>query len=33
MHNSRRALELLAPYRDGRSEMIMLAHGFSIDMM
>jgi hypothetical protein len=29
----RRALELLAPYRDGCSEMIMLAHGFSIDMI
>jgi hypothetical protein len=28
---SRRALELLAAYRDGCSEIIMLAHGFSID--
>jgi hypothetical protein len=29
----RRALELLASCRDGCSEAIMLAHGFSIDMM
>ncbi len=30
---SRRALELLAPCRDGCTETTMLAHGFSIDMM
>jgi hypothetical protein len=29
----RRALELLASCRDGCSEAIMRAHGFSIDMM
>ena len=29
----RRALELLAPCRDGCTETTMLAHGFSIDMM
>jgi hypothetical protein len=29
----RRALELLASCRDGCTEAIMLAHGFSIDMM
>jgi hypothetical protein len=29
----RRALELLAASRDGCTEAIMLAHGFSIDMM
>jgi hypothetical protein len=29
----RRALELLAASRDGCTETIMLAHGFSIDMM
>jgi hypothetical protein len=29
----RRALELLASCRDGCSEAIMLAHGFTIDMM
>src|SRR5258708_39736260 len=29
----RRALELLASCRDGCMEAIMLAHGFSIDMM
>jgi hypothetical protein len=29
----RRALELLASWRDGCTEAIMLAHGFSIDMM
>jgi hypothetical protein len=29
----RRALELLAPCRDGCTETMMLAHGFSIDMM
>jgi hypothetical protein len=28
-----RALELLASSRDGCTEAIMLAHGFSIDMM
>jgi hypothetical protein len=31
--NRRRALELLASCRDGCTEAIMLAHGFSIDMM
>jgi hypothetical protein len=31
--NRRRALELLAGSRDGCTEAIMLAHGFSIDMM
>ncbi len=29
----RRALDLLASCRDGCTEAIMLAHGFSIDMM
>jgi hypothetical protein len=29
----RRALELLAGSRDGCTEAIMLAHGFSIDLM
>jgi hypothetical protein len=29
----RRALELLAASRDGCTEAIMLAHGFSIDLM
>jgi hypothetical protein len=29
----RRALELLASYRDGCTEAIMLAHGFSIAQM
>jgi len=29
----RRALELLASCRDGCTEAMMLAHGFSIDMM
>src|SRR5260370_7240770 len=29
----RRALELLAPCRNGSTETMMLAHGFSIDMM
>jgi hypothetical protein len=29
----RRALELLASCRDGCTEALMLAHGFSIDMM
>jgi hypothetical protein len=29
----RRALELLASCRDGCTEAIMLAHGFTIDMM
>jgi hypothetical protein len=29
----RRALELLASCREGCTEAIMLAHGFSIDMM
>jgi hypothetical protein len=29
----RRALELLASSRDGCTEAIMIAHGFSIDMM
>jgi hypothetical protein len=29
----RRALELLAPCRDGCTETTMLVHGFSIDMM
>jgi hypothetical protein len=29
----RRALELLASSRDGCSEAIMIAHGFSIDMI
>jgi hypothetical protein len=29
----RRALELLAPCRDGCTETMMLAHGFSIDIM
>src|SRR5260370_35196554 len=29
----RRALELLAPCRNGCTETMMLAHGFSIDMM
>ena len=29
----RRALELLAPCRDGCTETTMLAQGFSIDMM
>jgi hypothetical protein len=29
----RRALELLAASRDGCTEALMLAHGFSIDMM
>jgi hypothetical protein len=29
----RRALEVLAPCRDGCTETTMLAHGFSIDMM
>jgi hypothetical protein len=29
----RRALELLASCRDGCTETMMLAHGFSIDMM
>jgi hypothetical protein len=31
--NRRRALELLAPCRDGCTEALMLAHAFSIDMM
>jgi len=31
--NRRRALELLASSREGCTEAIMLAHGFSIDMM
>ena len=30
---SRRALELLAPCRNGCTATMMLAHGFSIDMM
>ena len=29
----RRALELLAASRDGCTEAIMLAHGFSVDML
>jgi hypothetical protein len=29
----RRALEVLAGYRDGCTEAIMLAHGFSLDLM
>src|SRR5260370_41051926 len=29
----RRALELLAPCRNGSTETMMVAHGFSIDMM
>jgi hypothetical protein len=32
-HNRRRALELLASCRDGCTEAIMLAHGFTVELM
>jgi hypothetical protein len=32
-HSRRRALELLAASRDGASEAILVAHGFSIDLL
>jgi hypothetical protein len=33
IHATRRALELLASCANGRTEALMLAHGFSIDFM